>query len=70
MKTSRTLFRDSNWPERSNQWANFLVGSRGPRPLGCVVAMAIFPLKVAQKKLKIRNKHHYLYFSSPNLIDR
>ena len=50
LKITKTRFQDNGWPKRSTQWANFLIGFGGPRPLGVrVVATPIFPPKVAQK---------------------
>ena len=36
-KITKTRFRDFGWPKRSTHWANFLVGSWDPRPLGATV---------------------------------
>ena len=61
LKISKTRFRDSDWPERSTQLANVLVGFGGPRPFGAhVVATPIFPPKVAKK---MKNEHYNLDFS-------
>ena len=37
------IWSKSCWSKRSTQWANFLVGPGGPKPLGAPV----FPSKVA-----------------------
>ena len=64
LKISKTWFRDSGWPNSSTQWANFLVGFGGPRPLRAqpahVVATPIFPPNVVKSKMK--NKHYNLDF--------
>ena len=58
-KISKTCFRDNGWPKRSTHWANFLVGSWGPRPLGAtVVATPIFPTKIVFLSKK-HQKHDF-----------
>ena len=48
LKISKTWFQDNGWSKSSTQWANFLVGFGGPRPLG-VHVVAHFPAKSGPK---------------------
>ena len=55
LKISKTLFRDSGWPKRSTQWANFLLGLRPQTIKGARGGHAHFPAKNGQKKSKMKN---------------
>ena len=61
-KFLKTSFRVNDWPKRMTQWANFLVGSWGPRPFGATVAATpIFPPKIRY----FLKKHQNQDFSLP-----